>query len=67
MNTAGGLEFSPYISPDGLYFFFMSRRVKTETGNLTLDRLRDWHGQPQNGNPDIYWMEASFIGTLKPE
>jgi len=66
VNTPGGLEFSPYISPDGLYFFFMSRRLKSKNENLTLSELNKWHKEPQNGNPDIYWMEAAFIEALKP-
>lgn len=65
VNTQGGLEFSPYISPDGRYFFFMSRRLEPREGKLSLSDLKKWNQEPRNGNPDIYWMDASFIGQLK--
>ncbi len=70
INTEGGFEFSPYVSPDGLYFFFMSSRGRDAddplTGTLTFDRLKQIHTSPQNGNAGIYWVDASFIDNLKP-
>jgi len=71
INTDGGREYSPYVSPDGKYFFFMSSRTKPLIGsqeeNLTFDKLQKMHNQPENGNPGIYWIDAAFIEKLKPE
>ncbi len=71
INTAGGVEYSPYLSPDGRYFFFMSSRSReasdTRPDRLTYADLTHEHDEPQNGNPDIYWVDASFIEELQPE
>jgi hypothetical protein len=64
VNTRGGQEFSPYVSPDGRYFFFMSSRRSTP-GRLTFAMFRELHGRPGNGNADIYWMRADFLTTLR--
>jgi hypothetical protein len=70
INTPGGLEYSPYVSPDGKYFFFMASRSRfTETppeGALTLNDLQQIHTASRNGLADIYWIEATFIQDLKP-
>jgi len=70
VNTAGGREYSPYVSPDGRYFFFMSSRMAETDGSptprWTYARLKEEHGLPGNGNADIYWMDASFIEELRP-
>ena len=70
VNSAGGREFSPYISPDGKYFFFMAVRTP-QTDNLTVEKINyqqllEWSKQPQNGNSDIYWISADFIEKLRP-
>jgi len=69
INTAGGMEFSPYVSPDGKYFFFMSSRTAPASGMepLTLRYLKKIHNAPKNGYPDIYWIDAGFIEELRPE
>jgi len=69
INNATGSEWSPYISPDGLYFFFMaSKQPEAEPPEiLTLNYLRDHLDRPQNGNADIYWVKADFIQSLRPE
>ena len=71
VNTIGGREYSPYVSIDGKYFFFMSTRAgEDETfkkERLTIDRMKDRFNKPENGNSDIYWMKADFIDTLRPE
>ena len=57
------------MSPDGKYFFFMSTRPRvaaTLPETLTADSLRRWHDGPENGNPDIYWVDAGFIDALRP-
>ena len=69
INRPRGSEWSPYVSPDGRYFFFMSTRpapptsLPSEMSAAALDAL---HLQPENGNPDIYWVDAGFIETLRP-
>jgi hypothetical protein len=70
VNQARGSEWSPYVSPDGRYFFFMSTRQPYPAAapdRLTRDWLLDFHQGPESGNPAIYWMEAGFIEDLRPE
>jgi len=60
---------SPYITPDGKYFFFSSTR-KNETSDTERhnyqNMLSSWC-KAQNGMADIYWMKADFIQKLRPE
>lgn len=67
INSASGLEYSPYVSPDGKYFFFMSAKF-TRTFNESIDAksIEEIFTGPENGNPDIYWVKADFIEKLKP-
>ena len=60
INTKGSQEFSPYVSPDGKYFFFMSSRME-RPDRLTYTLFRSLHDRPANGNADIYWVDAAFI------
>ncbi len=61
---------SPYVSPDGRYFFFGSSQAGgTPAGEgkpLTVGALRQAQGRPGNGGMDIYWMDASFLEALRP-
>jgi hypothetical protein len=67
INNATGSGWSPYISPDGQYFFFMaSKRPEKLPENLTIQYFRDHLDVPQNGNADIYWVHAGFIQGLRP-
>lgn len=69
INTPRGGEWSPYVSPDGRYFFFMSTRSmppESYPARLTRDFLLEAYGQPQSGNAGIYWIDASFIDGLRP-
>ena len=70
INTPGGMEFSPYVSPDGKYFFFMSTRSEYADGysgkKHTMADLFELAKSPGNGFADIYWIEASFIEELRP-
>ncbi len=69
VNTHNGLEYSPYVSPDGKYFFFMSTRFLPQDqwpDQLTASFLKELHNRPGNGNPAIYWMDAAFIEQLRP-
>jgi len=70
VNTALSGEFSPYLSPDGRYFFFMSTRpFPTEKlpDTLTWDYLKGFRQRPETGNAGIYWVDAGFIEGLRPE
>jgi hypothetical protein len=70
VNTAGGLEHSPYVTPDGNYFFFMASRHRfvenRPPGSMTLRELQEINAAPRNGQADIYWIDAGFIQELKP-
>ena len=71
INTAGGREYTPYVSPDGKYFFFMSTRSPASPDapdqGYTTAYLEHVNTQPENGNSDIYWIDASIIKALRPE
>jgi hypothetical protein len=71
VSSKSGEEYSPALSPDGKYFFFMSARPAAQAGapggRVTLDFLRRTALQPGCGNPAIYWMKASFIERLRPK
>jgi hypothetical protein len=69
INTDGGLEYAPYVSPDGKYFFFMSARsdaVKMAGDRLSAEKMRELHNTPGTGLPGIWWVEASFLSDLRP-
>jgi len=64
INSEGSQEFSPYVSPDGRYFFFMATRLDRPE-RLTYDLVRGLHDRPRNGNADIYWVDASVVTSLR--
>ena len=68
VNQVRGAEWSPYVSPDGKYFFFMSDRTNKldtlEGKSLTYSNLRDKFKKPGNGNSSIYWMKSDFLFEL---
>jgi hypothetical protein len=68
INQERGQEWSPYVSPDGRYFFFMSTRQpfpEDAPDRLTRDWLLDFHQLPESGNPAMYWVDAGFIEELR--
>ena len=70
INTDGGLEYAPYVSPDGKYFFFMSSRsraIELAGSQLSLARMLELHSTPETGLPGIWWVDARFIEDLKPQ
>lgn len=71
INTASAQEYSAYVSRDGKYLFFMSTRLprENETGDdvYSLENLSSIHNSPENGNSDIYWIDAGIIDELRPE
>jgi hypothetical protein len=71
INTQGSQEYSPYVSRDGKYFFFMSQRQPANDENSdqpwSMDELSAVFNRPENGNSDIYWIDAGFIDGLRPD
>ncbi len=71
INTKSGLEFSPSISPDGRWMFFMATRSRFESADFRLPEttaeIRELADGPRNGLPDIWWVDAAFLETLAPE
>ncbi len=69
VSPVGGNAGSSYVSPDGKYLFFGSTKPRevasTPEAPLTLRALREAYSLTRNGNIDIYWMEASFLDTLR--
>lgn len=60
----GGRGWSASLSPDGKYLFFMSSRALAESlkpDKLSTDFFNQLQDEPQNGNSDIYWVNADFI------
>ncbi len=66
VNRPGARGASPYVTRDGRYFFFSSTRPLAEGVTLSYDLLRRLYYEPENGSPDIYWIDASFIADLRP-
>jgi len=71
INLTEGSEWSPYVSPDGRYFFFMSSRSTIQDrhspdrlGYADMQRL---HDLPMNGNSDIWWVDARVITDLRSQ
>lgn len=70
INLPRDRALSPYVSPDGRYFFFASARneaVLSSWGEITLSVIQNLHMSPQNGSSDIYWVDAQIIENLRPE
>ena len=71
INTKSGREYSPYVSPDGKYFFFMATRAPdapdTPENGFSAEYLADAYARPENGNSDTYWIDAAFIESLRPD
>jgi len=70
INTASGLEYSPSLSPDGRWFFFMASRSAFSDPDFVVPRsaaeLRAVSAGPRNGQPDIWWVDAAFLDRLRP-
>lgn len=64
------LEYCPGFTSDGKYFFYTSSTADNnfgEPGELTYKKLTEMLNKPQNGDSDIYWVESSFIESLRKE
>ncbi len=70
VNTPDNTAPSPYVSPDGKYFFFAStRKIVSGDGDAKMRVYGDFQDQQTemgNGRSDIYWVSASFIEALRP-
>lgn len=70
INVPGTRAISPYVSPDGKYFFFASTR--TNQNNFSGQKKIIWahiqeiYKSPQNGSSDIYWVDSKIIQDLRP-
>lgn len=68
VNTPGASAISGSISPDFKFFFFASNKSRLDSGSaverLNFTRLLEIHNRPQNGNSDIYWVDAALIRQL---
>ncbi|MEN8230098.1 MAG: hypothetical protein ABFS38_18195 [Bacteroidota bacterium] len=66
VNLDNARGWSPYVSPDGKYFFFMATRTKEiESWQWSYKTLKSLYNSSGNGNPDIYWMDAGIIRELR--
>ena len=65
-NHARGGEWSFYMSPDQDVIFFMATQQNgAQPEKLTYDLFFDLANGPENGNPDIYWIDAGIIDSLR--
>jgi hypothetical protein len=68
-NDPANTQHSPYVSPDGRYFFFSSNAPAEPAApsleGLTHARLVDLNSSPRNGNSDIFWVDARIIQELR--
>lgn len=63
-DNPGG--WSPYVSPDGKFFFFMATRTtEIEQPDWNYEKLVNLYNSPNNGNADIYWISSQLISKLK--
>lgn len=69
VNDGSGGSWSPAVSPDGRYFFFMSGRKAGPEADwpVSWSALQERHRRPGNGRSGIWVMRADFLGTLPRE
>ena len=65
INIPGSNAMSSSLSPDGRYFFFAAQvtipRPAASSSKLALSEILKESSSPQNGNYDIYWVNADVI------
>jgi hypothetical protein len=68
-NDPANTQHSPYVSPDGRYFFFSSNapaeQAPPSLKGLTHARLVELNARPRNGNSDVLWVNATVIQELR--
>ncbi len=59
---------APPMSPDGRFFFFTGTRTDWDRGGgeVSYSSLLAGLPKPQNGQDDIYWVDAEFVTRLRP-
>lgn len=68
VNRDNARGWSPYVSPDGKALFFMATRTREiDREEWTYATLRQLYQSSNNGNADIYWMDAGLIDQLKEQ
>lgn len=71
INIKGSNAISASVSPDGKYLFFtaqvVSKKNEERSKTRTLRNMLDVLNSPQNGNQDIYWVDATLIEHLRPK
>ena len=66
VNFDNARGWSPYVSPDDKYFFFMATRTnEIDQVDWNYKNLKVLNDSPGNGNADVYWVDAEFIRRLK--
>ena len=66
--NATGREYCPMVTPDGKYFFFTSPRSKFKPyseSRLTVEDINKMWSMPENGQGDIFWMDAKIIDEFR--
>lgn len=65
INIPGSNAMSSSLSPDGRYFFFAAQVTRPasedKNGPVNLSEIINASSSPQNGNYDIYWVDAGVI------
>jgi hypothetical protein len=67
INTSAS-EVYPFVTSDGKYLFFSSRRTTHKNFSatpLTYEEKIRILNSPGNGNQDIYWVSAQIIGDMQ--
>jgi hypothetical protein len=62
--NSNGIDFCPYVSPDGRYLFFTSSRMRAEppfAKPQTFAEVRSLLSGPGNGLNDIYWVDWKVV------
>lgn len=71
INMEGSTAMSASVSPDGKYMFFAAQKISGMNEELskvkTISSMKAFLNNPQNGNYDIYWVDAKVIQNLKPK
>lgn len=68
INASTGGEWSFYVSPDKKFIFYMATKELPEEKQpklLSMDFFQSLTSIPQNGNSDIYWIDAKIIEELR--
>jgi hypothetical protein len=67
VNSKVGTGWSAYVTRDQKYMFYMASKEmnkEKQPQELSIDFFNDLLTMPQNGSPDIYWLDAKFIEDL---